>query len=253
MADTYEFVSDDYKASREFVLSLNRKIFRQRFSSLKNWEPDHLSLVIYRGEPVALADCMLASGGRSANASLVAKQGFGAAALAGLSHLKKSVGDLLWFSTLRAPTPATIAISRRYFHETYDQDAWDISNEIVSRHGPVEGSRPMPILMNERLRRELGLSAFGDLSRADRNELANAMQAPQQHQFNNSIGQVVPPIFTMAYGFDVFDVPMRVRQQVTRCASLFVAMSLGHQISEEEFGKLADMKLAATLNTYLKP
>lgn len=252
MADRYTFICDDYAAAKEFVLSINRKIFRQRFSVFEHWKPDHLTLVLRNNEPVALADCKLSSDGHAANASLVAKQGFGAYALIGLSQLKKRVGDLFWVSTLRAPSPATVAISRRYFHETYDEGAWEISNELTSLHGPLQVSCPIPILMSERLQKEFSLSAVSNVAYADRKQLADAMLAPALHQFRNMAGDIVPPIFAMAYGFEVFDVPMRVRQHVTRCTLLAVGMSLGHQISREGFGKLADLKLAATLTDYVK-
>ncbi|TPM00140.1 hypothetical protein FJ960_19895 [Mesorhizobium sp. B2-3-11] len=240
------FILDDLTAATEFVRSLNRKIVRQRFSASGTWNPDRVVLAVSSGQIVAMADCVISDDGRAANGSLLAHPNSGAYAVTALLHLKQLVSVECWQSTLRVPTPATISISRRYFDETFDQAAWEISNELMRLHGPQHHLQPVPIVASASLLRTYAIPPLHRLDAASRSQLLAAAANPAVAAIRTPAGHVLDSRGLMAVAFELSNLPMQARQHVSRLMLLGTAAAHGHTCDMRLFQKLVRPDAMAT-------
>ncbi|KAB0264733.1 hypothetical protein [Microvirga brassicacearum] len=223
------YILDDISAAREFVSSLNRKIVRKRFST-GHWEPHHVVLVTRDGQVVAMADCVVSDDGHAANGSLLARSGFGANAIAALLRMKQHVPVGHWQSTLRVPTPSTVGISRRYFDATFDQGAWEISNELMKVHGSQHHLQPTPIIVSSAFLKAAGIPQLHRMDAASRAQLLRAAAEPSRATIRVPNGSVLGATDLMSLAFELLDLPMQVRQNVSRAMLISLAVAHGHNI-----------------------
>jgi len=227
---TLSFIDDDFPAAQAFVASLNRKIVRLRFSGVGEWKPNHIALAVRDGQVVAMADCVLSDEESGANASLLARPGFGAYAISALLRLKKRVAAEHWLSTLREPTPATIAISRRYFDETCDQTAWELSSGLIRQHGQSGVLQAAPLIASAKFLRLHSIPPLKELDGASKNQVLNVALDLGRGLLHSPNGYPLGGPELLSLVFDLADVPMRVRQDVSRITLFLAAAQMGHNV-----------------------
>jgi hypothetical protein len=110
------------------------------------------------------------------------------------------------FSTLREPTPSTIAISRRFFDEVFDHGAWEISSSLMKTFGSQHYFLPPPIAVTDRFMQLAGLRPIRKLDdgskkqviKVAKNPSAAVLQSPSGFSFDSqhlmaAKGVPVPP------------------------------------------------------------
>jgi len=219
-----EYLYDDVGASKAFVLSLKLRVIRERFSSLQDWSPDNCALVLVAGRPVALADCTRSEDGLGAICGLIARPGFGGYAIRALSALKRHTQLRHWTAAVRAPHPAVFAIARRYLDELYDQGAWEVSNELMLKHGPLGHLRPTPLVISTFHLRHLQLPPIKDWSTASRRQLLEAALSPGTVNLVAPSGDNLGPLM-MTLAFELANTTGSVRQNMTRTL-MFMMMAM---------------------------
>jgi hypothetical protein len=227
--DAPTFIIDDLSAARKFISTLNRKIVRQRFSNYQEWNPDHIVLAIKNGKVVAMADCVLSDNKNGANGSLLARPEFGGHSIVALTKLKQLVKVDFWQSTLRSPTDATCAISRRFFDVTHDQGAWEISNALVRMHGVHSHLHPTPLVASNSFLKKHGIPRLNQLSAASKNQIMLAARKPSGSAIRTPSGDFLPAHYLMTLAFELLGLPMRVRQEVSRLMLIALATLHGHR------------------------
>lgn len=242
------YIIDDDEAVRAFIGTLNRKVLRRRFSAGSAWEPDYTVLAVHEGKAVALADCVTFSDIGAANASLLAAPGFGAHALAALLHLKRLFPADHWQSTLRIPTPSTIAISRRYFDSTLDQATWELSSKLVETHGPQDHLRPTPLVVSRSALTAHGLPPLSRWGERDRAQLLSIAGSPQQGFLASPAGYSMHATELMALSFELLDIAFDVRQQVSRFMLVSLAAAHGHNVTP----LLSDLVKPAAMSAFFE-
>lgn len=224
-----DFIVDDEEAVVSFVAS--RKLAGQRFSTSGRWPPDRNVLAVREGRVVALAHCVLFPETHAADASLLAEPGYGAYAVKALLHLKGMGLASHWQSTLRAPTPATMAISRRYLDSTLDEATWEISSKLLQIHGTASPLRPTPLVASASLLKAHGLPSLSKWTDAERSQLLSISADPSRGALTSPAGFDLHATEIMVLAFELLDVPVDVRQHVTRIMLLGVAAAHGHEVT----------------------
>ncbi|WPJ67976.1 hypothetical protein AUSSIE_53 [Sinorhizobium phage Aussie] len=234
------FTFDNRKAANQFISSLDKKTRNARFSSAADWRPRHLALAAVDNHVVAMADCSLTDDGLAANGSLVARPGYGAYAVAALLKLKKHVKVPYWFATLREPTPATIAVSRRHFDEVFDQGAWELSNELMLRYGKEQHFRPFPLATTDRFLKLAGLPKLKDLDEASRHQVFQAASPEGGISLISPNGFDIGASGALGIAFDLLSTSMKDRQNFARIMLLGMAAMHGHRLDGAPVKKVAD-------------
>ena len=181
-----DFVVDDEEALMSFIGS--RPTGEWRLSISDSWPPDHTVLAMAEGRVVALAYCVLFPEIHAADASLLAEPGYGAYAVRALLHLKGMGLASHWRSTLRAPTPATLAISRRYFNSTVDQGTWEISSKLHEIHGPQNSFHPTALVVSTSFLKDHGLPPLSKWTDAERAQLLAISVDPSRGTLTSPAG-----------------------------------------------------------------
>ena len=224
-----DFVVDDEEAVMSFIAS--RKAAGQRFSLGGSWPPDHTVLAIAEGRVVALAHCVLFPEIHAANASLLAEPGYGAYAVKALLHLKGMGLASYWQSTLRTPTPSTMAISRRHFDSTLDEATSEISNKLLELHAPQNPLHPTALVVSTSFLKGHGLPLLSKWTDAERSQLLAISANPSRGALTSPAGLDLHATEIMALAFELLDVPADVRQHVTRIMLLCAAAAHGHDVT----------------------
>ena len=227
-----EYVYDDATASKAFVLSLKLKVIRERFSSLQHWNPDNCALVLLGGKPVALADCNRSEDGLGAICGLIARPGFGGYAVNALSALKRHTQLQHWAAAVRAPNPAVFGIARRYLDELYDQGAWEISNELMLKHGALGHLRPTPLVISTFHLRHLQLPPIKVWNSATRRQLLEAARSPGTVNLVAPSGDNLGPLM-MTLAFELANTAGLVRQNMTRTLMFMMMAMNGIQVPDK--------------------
>ena len=236
-----EFVVDDFDAMHDFVRSLPPKIKKERFSNdlltkaSAKWKPRHIVLAVVEGKTVAMADAVYSDDRRGANASLVALRNHGAHALKAYLHLKRKFPAEFWESSLRDPTPATLAISRRFFDATYDQGTWDIHQEMLRLVGPDMPFVMTPILANDSMIKGLNLPKISDMPVELKRDIVASAIPRGAFSAPSIAGREIDVPRVQAIAFDIIDAPLSVRKYTTRFM-VMSAFALTGQI--RDFAKL---------------
>lgn len=226
-----EFIDDDRSAAGSFLSGVNRKILRSRFSEGSAWTPDHIALAMKDGEPVAMADAIVLGDREAVNAGLLAKPCFGGYAIKALLHLKLRLGIPHWQSTLRVPTDATMAISRRYFTQTYDQATSELASKLVEIHGQQHYLHPVPLLASDKFLRMAGLPPIARWDGGTKLQVLKAAAVSNGFSLRAPAGQVLPIQDLTAIAFDLLRTPYEVRQQFGRMTITTMAAMHGHDPS----------------------
>lgn len=221
------FIVDDDEAVMSFMAS--RKVAGQRFSASGRWPPDRTVLAVVDGRAVALAHCVLFPETHAADASLLAEPGYGAYAVKALLHLKGMGLAGHWRSTLREPTPATMAISRVYFDTTLDEATWKISSRLLEVQG-TQYLRPTPLVASASFLKAHGLPVLSKWTDAERSQLLAISADPSCGALTSPAGFDLHSTEIMVLAFELLDVPVDVRQHVTRIMLLGLAAAHGHDV-----------------------
>lgn len=224
-----DFIVDDEQAVMSFIGS--RKAAGQRSSISGSWPPDRTVLAVAEGRVVALAHCVLFPDIHACDASLLAEPGYGAYAVKALLHLKGMGIASHWRSTLRVPTPATLAISRRYFDSTLDQATWEISSKLRETHGPQNPFHPTALVTSTSFLKGHGLPLLSKWTDAERSQLLAISVDPSRGALTSPAGFDLHATEIMALAFDLLDVPVDVRQHLTRIMLLCSAAAHGHDVA----------------------
>jgi hypothetical protein len=227
--DAPTFIIDDLSAAQKFISTLNRKIVRQRFSTYQDWKPDHIVLAIKNNEVVAMADYVLSDNKNGANGSLLARPGFGGHSIVALQKLKRLVKVDFWQSTLRSPTDATCAISRRFFDVTHDQGAWEISNALVLMHGVHSHLHPTPLVASNSFLKKHGIPPLNKFSPRIKKPNNDGRARALWVGHTNSEWRFLPAHYLITLAFELLGLPMRVRQEVSRLMLIALATLHGHR------------------------
>lgn len=242
----------DRKEALRFISSLDRRTIKARFSSLEHWRTDHVSIVYLNGHAVAMADAIDTADGRGATASLIARPGYGAYAVHALVYLQRQVRREIWFSTLREPTAATLAISRRYFDLVYDQGAWELYEHLAKNSPVFQRVRPTPIATTRRMLSEFGLPPIDQFTSELRREvLSSALVMDPNRPWRAPNGQIAG-VGLMPIIFDLIDFNFRDRQLVTRFTMIALAAQFGHDVDTDLAGKIADPTAFARFNDAIR-
>lgn len=225
------YIDDDRSAASKFLSSINRKVVRSRFPDASAWKPDHISLALIDGEAVAMADLVVMGDREAANAGLLAKPGFGAYAVKALLHLKMRVGIPHWQSTLRFPTSATIAISRRFFTQTYDQAAFELAGKLIELYGQHNYLHPIPLVASNEFVKMAGLPPISSWDTNTKMQVLKAASLSGSLLLQTPSGIVLPLQDVTALAFDLLETPYDVRQQFSRMAISATAAMHGHDPS----------------------
>lgn len=223
-----EFIVNDEQAVMSFIAS--RKVTPQPFSVSGCWPPDHTVLAVAEGRVVALAHCVLFPEIHAADASVLAEPGYGAYAVKALLHLKGMGLASHWRSTLRTPTPSTMAISRRYFDSTLDEATWDISSKLLAIRGHQNGFRPTPLVASTSFLKRHGLPLLSKWTDAERSQLLAISSEPSRGTLTSPAGFDLHANEILTLAFELLDVPSDVRQHVTRIMLLCAAATHGHDV-----------------------
>ena len=224
-----DFIVDDEQAVMSFLGC--RRAAGQRFSIGGNWPPDHTVLAVAQGRVVALAYCVLFPEIHAADASLLAEPGYGAYAVKALLHLKGMGFASYWQSTLRAPTPATLAISRRYFDSTLDQATWEISSKLQEVHGSQNPVHPTALVASTSFLKGHGLPLLSKWTDAERSQLLAISVDPSRGALTSPAGFDLRATEIMTLAFELLDVSAEDRQHVTRILLLCAAAAQGHDMA----------------------
>lgn len=247
-----EFVIDDFAAANSFVKSLPRDIREQRFSidrktkQISKWTPDHIVLARLNEATVAMADAIYSTEfGSAANGSLVALKKHGAYALRAFFELRRRFPAGHWESTLRIPTSATVAISRRYFDATYDQGAWELAQGLIEMHGYAPYRRAHPILASKTMLRTYHLPELHLMPEEIRRAILLAAQNPLHSNFRSPNGAALDTGSLLAISFELLKLPMKVRQHTTRYMLIATAVLHGHLPDKRTVEKIVDQREVA--------
>jgi hypothetical protein len=224
-----DFIVDDQEAVMSFIGS--RKAAGQRLSISGSLPPDRTVLAVAEGRVVALAHCVVFPEIHAADASLLAEPGYGAYAVKALLHLKGMGLASHWQSTLRAPTPATMAISRRYFDSTLDQATWEISSKLLATRGPQNPLHPAALVASTSFLKCHGLPLLSKWTDAERSQLLAISVDPSRGALTSPAGFDLHATEIMTLAFELLDVPAEVRQHVTRIMLLCSAAAHGHEVA----------------------
>ena len=229
MGDGMDFIVDDEEAVTSFIGS--RKAAGQRLSHSGSWPLNRTVLAVAEGRVVALAHCVLFPENHAADASLLAEPGYGAHAVKALLHLKGMGIASHWRSTLRAPTPATLAISRRYFDSTLDQATWEISSKLQEIHGPQKLFHPTALVASTSFLKGHGLPPLSKWTDAQRSQLLAISAEPSRGVLTSPAGLDLRATEIMTLAFELLEVPADVRQHVTRILLICAAATQGHDVA----------------------
>ena len=224
-----DFIVDDEEAVMSFIGS--RKAAGQRFPISGSWPPDHTVLAVAKGRVVALAHCVLFPESHAADASLLAEPGYGAHAVKALLHLKGMGLASHWQSRLRAPTPAMMAISRRYFDSTLDEATWEISSKLLEIRGAQTPIHPAALVASTSFLRGHGLPILSKWTAAERSQLLTISVDPSRGALTSPAGFDLHATEIMTLAFELLDVPADIRQHLTRILLLCSAAAHGHDVA----------------------
>lgn len=225
------YIDDDREAASIFLSQINRKVVRSRFSESADWRPSFISIATVDGVPVAMADAVVLSDNEAVNAGLLAKPGYGAYALKALLHLKSRIDIPHWQSTLRVPTDATIAISRRYFTQTYDQATSELATKMVEIYGQHHYLHPIPLVASAEFLRLAGLPPLRAWNEGTKLQLLKTAGRPGLLSLRSPAGTVLPMQDIAAIAFDLLGTPYDDRQQFSRMMIASMAAAHGHDAS----------------------
>lgn len=226
-----QYINDDRAAASAFLSDINRKVVRSRFSEVSAWQPDHITLAVVGGESVAMADLVVLGSGEAVNAGLLAKPGFGAYAVKALLQLKGRVAISHWQSTLTRPTAATVAISRRYFTQTFDQPAFELAGAMVEKYGHQNYLNPVPLLASDEFLKMSGLPRLKSWSDATRLQLLKAASRAGSISLTTPSGITLSLQDVTAIAFDLLSTPYDARQQFSRVVLSAMVAKHGHDPS----------------------
>lgn len=225
------YIDDDRDAASVFLSKVNRKVIRSRFSEASVWKPDFITLAVVNDDVVAMADAVVLGNNEAVNAGLLAKPGFGGYALKALLHLKSRIGIAHWQSTLRVPTDSTIAISRRFFTQTYDQAASELATKMVEMYGQHNHLHPMPLVASAEFLRMAGLPPLRAWDEVSKLQLLKTAAMPGRTALRSPSGTILPMQDISALAFDLLNVPYDDRQQFSRMMIASMAAMHGHDPS----------------------
>ena len=223
-----DFIVNDEQAVMSFIGS--RKATAQRFAISGSWPPDRTVLAVAEGRVVALAHCVLFPENHAADASLLAEPGYGAYAVKALLHLKGMGLASHWQSTLRTPTPSTMAISRRYFDSTLDEATRDISSKLLAIPGHLNGFHPTSLVASTSFLKGHGLPLLSKWTDAERSQLLAISSEPSRGTLTSPAGFDLHATEILTLAFELLNVPPDVRQHVTRIMLLCAAATHGHDV-----------------------
>lgn len=219
-----DYIYDDDRAARAFVLSLKLKTIRERFSSVNDWKPDHSVLAVVNGIPVALADCNVSADSVGAVGGLIARPNFGGYAVSALAALKRQTQLRHWAAAVRAPNPAVFGIARRFLDEPYDQGAWEVANELMLINGPLAHLRPTPLVISTFHLKHLQLPPLRTWSATTKRQVLEAARSPGTINLVAPSGDNLGPLM-MTLAFELANTPVPVRQHMTRTL-MFMMMTM---------------------------
>ncbi|CAN7358681.1 hypothetical protein [Rhizobium sp. LjRoot258] len=243
-----EFVVDDFKAAEGFVRSLPKTVRELRFDLdrktglPRKWTPTHLVIARVNGRSVAMADALFSEIGSAANGSLVALSGFGAYAVRSLLTLKRQFYAEHWEATLRYPTDATVAIARKFFDVAYDQGAWEISQELMTRHGADGRLVPYPLMTSNSTLATFGIPSLRSIDPGSLRQLLVTSRSPMEAVLTAPNGDVLPHPVVVGLVFDLLDIPMKVRQHLSRMFLLMASVAFGHSPDPDAAMQIMDPK-----------
>ncbi|MBP2538149.1 hypothetical protein J2768_000547 [Agrobacterium tumefaciens] len=237
-----EYIFDNHELAKKFVNSLPPKTQRERFRNFREWTPERVALIKIDGRLVAMADAIVTVDNKAANVSLVSRPGFGAYAIYAMLALKKRLDGRNLFSTVTKPTPPTIAISRRFFHEVFDQGAWEMSSHLIKTFGPDNIFFPTPIAVTDKFMASVGLPSVEKLDERSRNQIISVAKDPSKAKLKTPDDFVLDGPHLMALAFDVLNLPMKHRQSITRLNIATMAAAKGVSVAPELLQKIADPK-----------
>ncbi|XUY27609.1 hypothetical protein RMR21_004410 [Agrobacterium sp. rho-8.1] len=235
-----EFIHDDYDLAKKFVLSLPPKIQRERFANFKKWTPERVVIAKLDHRIVAMADAIVTIDDSAANVSLLARPEFGAYAIRAMHELRRRLDGRALFSTLHHPKPSTIAISRRFFDEVFDQGAWEMSSHLIKTYGQDRFFLPPPMAVTDRFMKAVGLPRVSLLNEGSRQQVLRVAKNPAKAILKTPTGFIFDGPHLMALAFDVVDLPMKHRQSITRMNLLSMTAAKGLSVSPEMVGKVVD-------------
>lgn len=224
-----DFIVDDEEAVMSFVAS--REVAGQRFSVNGRRPPDRSVLAVIEGRAVALAHCVLFPETHAADASLLAEPGYGAYAVKAFLHLKGMGFASHWRSTLRDPTPATMAISRVYFDTTLDEATWEISRKLSEIQGIQKLFHPTALVASTSFLKGHGLPPLSKWTDAQRSQLLAISAEPSRGILTSPAGFDLRATEIMTLAFELLEVPADVRQHMTRILLICEAATNGHDVA----------------------
>lgn len=237
MANTIDFIIDDEAAARQFVKSLGERIVSLRFSDYANWAPDHTVLATINGKAVALADAIVTVPGEAAEFGLIARPRCGAYAIRALLQLKKQVPMRYWSTSLNKPTPATVAISRRFATVTFDHFSLQIAGAIVERCGERPEAEPMVLFPSTECLRSRHLPPLSRWNDATKSQVLFAAQNVSQYVLRDPNGGAFGQDL-FGFAADILDISMKARQTFSRLTMLAKAEMFGLPVDPKRFGPI---------------
>lgn len=215
------FIVDDIAAARAFVSGLPEELRQRRFSSATlaqieaHWTPNHTVIALKDGAPVALADCIVAAGGRIGAGALVALEGCGAQAVEAWRHMRRLFPVPHMQATMAQPTERLVRLFAGLADSIYDQTTWDMAQQAWKADPSAQRVVPVPIAATRDNFRRYGLPRPSKWSETERRQISAAASRPGEVILVTKSAAVPPPV-AVALAMEMFELDYPMRQEATR-------------------------------------
>lgn len=225
------FIVDDMTAARAFVSGLPERLRERRFSFATlaqietGWTPDHTVLALKDDVPVALADCIVAAGGRIGAGALVALEGCGAQAVEAWRHMRRLFPIPHMQATMAQPTERLVRLFAGLADSIYDQTTWDMAQQAWKADPSTQRIVPIPLAATRDNFRRYRIPLPSKWGETERRQVAAAAARPGEIVLATKTAAVPPPV-AVALAMDLVELDLPLRQAATR--ALFAEALAAH-------------------------
>ncbi len=229
-----EFLVDDVESVKRFLEEVPLRMRRLRFDdkaliadSPSQWMPTHTVVVSKDGNLLALADCIITPDGKVGNYSLLAKEKCGSYAIKAVLCLKRLFPVSHVETTFANPTDDLLTLTRRWADTIYDQETWANARELTSLHNTGAMLAPIPIAITMSNLKLFSLPPVRHLDKDSQLQITSTCLSKNCRLISSVDEKAIPRNLVIALSFEVMNLPLRKRQNLTRAFLVRAASEIG--------------------------